>query len=86
MQVSVNIDSELLEKAMLLSHSQDASELLQQALQAFVHTYSQSLKRPALLAEMLAIAERCAALPDIDTRLESEILGYNQQGLLVNGD
>lgn len=82
MQVNINVDSELLEKAMLLSHSQNASELLQQALQVFVKTQEQQ----ALLAEMWAIAERCAALPDVDTRSESDILGYNSRGLFTNGD
>ncbi|NJO14940.1 MAG: type II toxin-antitoxin system VapB family antitoxin [Thioploca sp.] len=89
MQVSVEIDKELLEQAMLLSQAQNVSELLQQALQTLVHTSSKSTEisaRQALLAEMLAIAERCAALPDIDTRPESEILGYNAQGLLTHGD
>lgn len=33
-------------------------------------------KQGILLAEMLAIADRCAALPDRDTRPEWEILGY----------
>jgi hypothetical protein len=92
MQVSVDIDRELLEKAMLLSRSQDISELLQQALQAFIYTLPQSKEmsaidkeRQALLAEIFAIAEQCAALPNVDTRPESEILGYNQRGLF-NGD
>ena len=89
MQVSVEIDKELLEQAMLLSRTQNVSELLQRALQTFVHTYSKSSElsaQQALLIEMLAIMERCAALPDIDTRPESEILGYNSQGLLTHGD
>lgn len=90
MQVSVEIDQELLEQVMLLSRAQNVSELLQRALQTFVHTYSKSTEewsdRQILFAEMLAIMERCAALPDIDTRPESEILGYNAQGLLTHGD
>jgi len=86
MQVNVEIDQEFLEKALLLSHLKNSNELLQQALQVFVQTLSQSEKRQILLAEMATIAERCAALPDVDTRSESEILGYNQQGLLTNGD
>lgn len=31
--------------------------------------------------ELLEIAERCAALPDIDTRSPDEILGYGETGL-----
>lgn len=32
-------------------------------------------------AEILAIARRCAALPDIDTRSPDEILGYDDDGV-----
>lgn len=86
MQVNVEIDKELFEKAMLISHSQNTNELLRQALQILVQTLSQSTERQDLLAEIREISERCAALPDRDIRSESEILGYNQQGLLTDGD
>lgn len=35
---------------------------------------------PTLLRDMIAISQRCAALPDLDTRSPEEILGYNEIG------
>jgi antitoxin VapB len=35
----------------------------------------------SLAAEILEIGERCASLPDLDTRVADEILGYDEHGL-----
>ena len=35
----------------------------------------------SLAAELLEIGKRCASLPDFDTRMADELLGYDQQGL-----
>ncbi|MFP4031589.1 MAG: type II toxin-antitoxin system VapB family antitoxin [Desulfococcaceae bacterium] len=35
-----------------------------------------------LLADIMEISERCAALPDLDTRSPDEIIGYNSGGFL----
>jgi antitoxin VapB len=35
----------------------------------------------ALADEIMAIARRCAALPDRDTRSPDEIIGYDEHGL-----
>jgi antitoxin VapB len=35
----------------------------------------------SLAAEILKIGERCASLPDLDTRTADEILGYDAHGL-----
>lgn len=35
----------------------------------------------SLAAELLAIGQRCAALPDLDRRTPDEILGYDEHGL-----
>ncbi len=34
-----------------------------------------------LLADLTAIAERCAALPELDARSAEELLGYDEAGL-----
>ena len=34
-----------------------------------------------LAAELVAIGQRCAALPDLDERTPDEILGYDEHGL-----
>jgi antitoxin VapB len=36
---------------------------------------------PALGDEIMAIAHRCAALPDCDTRSPEEIIGYDKHGV-----
>jgi antitoxin VapB len=35
----------------------------------------------SLAAEIVEIGERCASLPDFDTRTADEILGYDKRGL-----
>jgi antitoxin VapB len=35
---------------------------------------------PSLAADLMEISRRCAAYPDLDTRSEDEILGYNEFG------
>jgi antitoxin VapB len=41
----------------------------------------QRRREPALGAELLAIGQRCAALPIVDGRTAEEILGYDENGL-----
>ena len=36
---------------------------------------------PSLKEELLAIGDRCAALPDFDTRSPDEIIGYDERGI-----
>jgi antitoxin VapB len=38
---------------------------------------------PNLKEELLAIARRCSALPDLDTRSADEIIGYDDDGIPV---
>jgi antitoxin VapB len=36
---------------------------------------------PDLADDLLGIGRHCASLPDLDTRPEDEILGYNEHGI-----
>jgi antitoxin VapB len=36
---------------------------------------------PTLREELLAISDRCAALPDFDTRCPDEIIGFDEHGV-----
>lgn len=36
---------------------------------------------PRMADELLEIGERCASLPDLDSRTADEILGYDEHGL-----
>ena len=37
--------------------------------------------RPDLVEDLMQIGRHCASLPDLDTRTEEEILGYNERGI-----
>ena len=39
------------------------------------------VSKPKLMDELLAISDRCAALPDFDTRTPEEIIGYDEHGI-----
>ncbi len=54
---------------------------------AVIYALSEQLRReegrrsaPSIAEELLEIGKRCAAMPDLDTRSEDEILGYNEFG------
>lgn len=58
--------------------------------QAVVKALEERLQReegrrtaPSLKDELLAIARRCSALPDLDTRSADEIIGYDDDGIPV---
>ena len=36
---------------------------------------------PSVRGAILEVSERCAALPDLDTRSPEEILGYDERGV-----
>jgi antitoxin VapB len=38
---------------------------------------------PSVRDAILEVSERCAALPDLDTRAPEEILGYDQRGVFA---
>lgn len=41
----------------------------------------QNKNQEALIDELMAIASHCASLPNMDTRTDDEILGYDENGL-----
>jgi hypothetical protein len=44
---------------------------------------ARALAAPRPTAELRAISERCAALPDYDKRSPEEIIGFDERGLPV---
>jgi antitoxin VapB len=53
-----------------------------------IHALREELRReegrsvaPDLAEDLMEIGRQCAALPDLDTRTEDEILGYNERGV-----
>ena len=64
-----------------------ARETRQTVTQAVIVALREALLRkrgrrtaPDVTAAILQISERCAALPDLDTRSPDEILGYDEHG------
>ena len=66
---------------------QVASETGESLTEAIIHSLEERLERlkgrrsaPDLAEELMQIGQRCAALPDLDTRDADEILGYDENG------
>jgi antitoxin VapB len=70
----------------------EADQLVRQsgqtATDAVIPALSEQLQRetgrrslPTLREELLAISDRCAALPDYDTRTAHEIIGFDEHGV-----
>jgi len=62
-------------------------EAVTRALREQLARKKRERKQTGPLAEkLLQIGQECASLPVLDERAPEEILGYNDQGLLDNGD
>jgi antitoxin VapB len=66
---------------------QVANETGESLTEAIIHSLEERLERlkgrrtaPDLVATLMAISQRCSALPDLDTREADEILDYNDIG------
>ena len=42
---------------------------------------AEATRGPSFGEELRAISQRCAALPDLDTRSAEEIIGYDENGV-----
>jgi antitoxin VapB len=65
-----------------------AAESGENLTQAIIHALEDYLQRMKgrrvatdLVDEIMAISRRCQALPDLDTRLADDILGYDKDGV-----
>ena len=61
--------------------------MIRHALVAVIAAIEDALRRtrgrktaPSIGDAILEISERCAALPDLDTRSSDEIVGYDERG------
>jgi antitoxin VapB len=54
---------------------------VRRAAEERLHRVRRTSGRRHLATELLAIGQRCAALPDLDSRPPDEILGYDEHGL-----
>ncbi len=57
------------------------TEAVMGALEAELARERKRIRSPGTAGRLLAIGRRYAALPDLDTRSDDEILGYDEYGL-----
>jgi antitoxin VapB len=81
MSLSIQSDRvEWLAREVARESGTDVGEAIVQALQERLARLRARPQGDELLAEVLAISSRCAALPDLDRRPPDEILGYGEAG------
>ncbi len=61
------------------------TEIIRRSLEARLLKLRGRRTAPDTYQEILEISQRCAAMPDQDSRSEDEILGYDAGGLLPHG-
>lgn len=77
-----------LELAQLVSQvtGESLTQAVTVALEERLARLQGSRRSPDLVQEILAISERCSALPELDLRHPDEILGYDDVGGFGDGD
>ncbi len=61
------------------------TEAVLNALQNELRRETGRSRSPSLGEELRSISQRCAALPDLDTRSADEIIGYDEHGVPAAG-
>lgn len=78
-----NKETERLAREVAHLSGQNLTQAIQEALAEKLVRLKRVRKPASLVDDILTISERCAALPDLDTRSADEILGYDGDGGLV---
>jgi antitoxin VapB len=75
-------NSEADELARRLAHRtrKGITEVVIEALREKLTREEGRMSVPSLASEILEIGRHCASLPNLDTRTDEEILGYNERG------
>ncbi len=74
-------EADRLVRALAAATGESITEAVTNAVRERLDRLQGSRRGPDLVAEIAAIAQRCAALPIIDDRSAEEILGYDDDGL-----
>ena len=75
-----NSTTERLAREVARETGESITEAIQKSLEERLLRLSGRRTAPDLAAEILKIGDRCASLPDLDTRTPDEILGYGPDG------
>jgi antitoxin VapB len=82
MPLSVNHpEADELARALAARTGETVDEAVVKALRERLERTPEQRRRRATKEELMAIARRCAALPDYDLRSPDEILGYDDDGV-----
>ena len=76
-----NPEADLLARELAACTGETLTEAVLTALREWLRREQGRLRKPKLMDELLAISDRCAALPDFDTRTPEEIVGYDEHGI-----
>ena len=76
-----NREAERLARELAACTGETLTEAVLTALRERLTREQGRVRKPKLMDELLAISDRCAALPDSDTRTPEEIIGYDEHGI-----
>ena len=74
-------EADLLARELTARTGETLTEAVLTALRERLMREQGRVRKPKLADELRAISDRCAALPDLDTRTPEEIIGYNEHGI-----
>ena len=75
-----NIEAERLARALAKERGTTVTRAVIAALEDALRRTRGRRVAPSIRDAVIEISERCAALPDLDTRPADEILGYDERG------
>ena len=74
-------EADLLARELAARTGETLTEAVLTALRERLMREQGRVGKPKLADELRAISDRCAALPDLDTRTPEEIIGYDEHGI-----
>lgn len=77
-----NPDAEKLAREVAEKTGETLTQAVIRALEERLERIKGTRRTTDLFEEIMRISKRCSSLPDLDTRLPEEILGYDERGLL----
>ncbi len=75
-----NVEAERLARALARERGTTVTRAVIAALEEALRRTRGRKVAPSIRDAIIEISERCAALPDLDTRPADEILGYDERG------
>ncbi len=74
-------EADRLARALARKTGETITEAVMNALRERLRREEGRVSLPSLKEELLAISDRCASLPDFDTRSAEEIVDYDERGI-----